>query len=227
MTARSVIAHRGSSHALPDNSPQAFEQAIADGADMIEFDVRRTRDGVLVCHHDPDVDGRPVAELSADELAAALGPHACTLDAVVQLAAGRIGLDVELKEDVGVEEAVAAVRRRFPAGEVVFTSFLPDVVRRVRAAWPAVRTGLLVDAQTPDLATAVRRARACGATAVAPELAVLDASPPDDAPAEGHLPTYVWTVDDAGTLERLLRDPRVTGVITNVPRRALAIRDAR
>ena len=47
-----IIGHRGSSAAAPENTLAAFAQALADGADGVEFDVRLARDGVPVCVHD-------------------------------------------------------------------------------------------------------------------------------------------------------------------------------
>jgi glycerophosphoryl diester phosphodiesterase len=48
-----VFAHRGSSVAFPEHTPEAYERAIDEGADGLECDVRLTRDGHLVCVHDP------------------------------------------------------------------------------------------------------------------------------------------------------------------------------
>ena len=47
------IAHRGASGRAPENTLTALAAAVADGADLLEFDVRRTRDGALVLMHDP------------------------------------------------------------------------------------------------------------------------------------------------------------------------------
>jgi glycerophosphoryl diester phosphodiesterase len=47
-----IIGHRGASARAPENTLAAFELAIEDGADGIEFDVRLARDGVPVCIHD-------------------------------------------------------------------------------------------------------------------------------------------------------------------------------
>ena len=89
-----VIAHRGSSHLRAEHTLAAYQQAVADGADGVECDIRLTADGVLVCVHDRRInrtsDGRGAvsaqtyAELSerdfhswkvsdADETAAASG----------------------------------------------------------------------------------------------------------------------------------------------------------
>ena len=76
-----VIAHRGASWDLPENTLPAFERAIEVGADFIELDVRARPDGELVVTHDP-----PRGRLELPTLAEA-----------VALARGRIGLMVELK----------------------------------------------------------------------------------------------------------------------------------
>jgi len=47
-----VIAHRGSSGVLPENTVEAFQRAISDGADVIECDVTLSRDLVPVCLHE-------------------------------------------------------------------------------------------------------------------------------------------------------------------------------
>lgn len=51
-----VVAHRGSSGAHAEHTLAAYEQALREGADALECDVRLTRDGVLVCVHDRRVD---------------------------------------------------------------------------------------------------------------------------------------------------------------------------
>ena len=51
-----VIAHRSDWRHYPENSLAAMEGAIAMGVDMVEIDVQRTADGVLVCCHDSSVD---------------------------------------------------------------------------------------------------------------------------------------------------------------------------
>jgi len=50
--ARPVIAHRGNRAYAPENTIESFRQAIALGADAIEFDVRVSADGIPVVHHD-------------------------------------------------------------------------------------------------------------------------------------------------------------------------------
>ena len=54
--ARPVIGHRGNRAYAPENTIESLAQAVAAGADAIEFDVRVTADGMAVVHHDPTVD---------------------------------------------------------------------------------------------------------------------------------------------------------------------------
>src|SRR5665811_1709244 len=51
-----IIAHRGSSESLPEQTLKAYVRAIAEGADALECDVRLTADSHLVCVHDRRVD---------------------------------------------------------------------------------------------------------------------------------------------------------------------------
>ena len=51
-----VIAHRGASGALPEETLEAYARAIDQGADVVETDLISTRDGVLIARHDPNLD---------------------------------------------------------------------------------------------------------------------------------------------------------------------------
>src|SRR5215208_2524413 len=73
MPAPLIIGHRGASAVAPENTMAAFREAIATGADGIEFDVRLTRDGVPVIIHDSTLRRtgglqRRVSDLAASEL---------------------------------------------------------------------------------------------------------------------------------------------------------------
>jgi len=70
-----VIGHRGASAFAPENTLAAFERALADGADGIEFDVRLARDGVPVVVHDSTLRrtariDASIAALSSSDLSA-------------------------------------------------------------------------------------------------------------------------------------------------------------
>lgn len=135
-----IYAHRGSSATAPENTLAAFRQAIADGADGVELDVRATRDGVLVVLHDRDL-GRTtngagaVDETTLDELQrldAGGGERVPTLDQVLALLAGRLRLDLEVKQP-GIERALLSTLAGHPAASWAISAFDWAVLTAVRA----------------------------------------------------------------------------------------------
>jgi glycerophosphoryl diester phosphodiesterase len=50
-----LIAHRGASGYAPEHTLAAYGLAIEQGADFIEQDLQLTKDGALICFHDPDL----------------------------------------------------------------------------------------------------------------------------------------------------------------------------
>jgi len=51
-----VIAHGGSKQLWPENTMLAFERSVEMGVDVLEIDMRLTKDEILVCHHDNTID---------------------------------------------------------------------------------------------------------------------------------------------------------------------------
>jgi hypothetical protein len=69
-----VFAHRGGAALRPENTILAFDHGLSLGADGIEFDVRLSRDGQVVVHHDPTLERTtngigPIGASTAEELA--------------------------------------------------------------------------------------------------------------------------------------------------------------
>jgi glycerophosphoryl diester phosphodiesterase len=157
-----VVAHRGASAELPENTLAAFERAVVRGADAVEFDVRLTADGVPVVVHDPDLERTtdgvgPVVGVTLEELKGLRvdGVHEVpTLEEVLAALSGRIGLDVELKNIPGepgftadaeplVDATLAALERAAFVGPVLVSSFNPAAIAHARRLVPEVPTGLL------------------------------------------------------------------------------------
>ena len=88
-----VLAHRGACWEVPENTLEAFELAIAEEADYVEFDVR-ARNGQLVICHDP---GPP--------------EDVPTLEEVLDALTGRVGLCVEVKEEETTDAVLDALER--------------------------------------------------------------------------------------------------------------------
>jgi glycerophosphoryl diester phosphodiesterase len=112
-----VIAHRGASHDLPENTLPAFERAIEIGADYVEFDVWPD----LSVTHDRPRHGTPYPMLAE----------------VLDLCHGRIGVMAELKRPRGdvVERALRLLHR-----DDVLVSFQRRALVEARSLRPGIRT---------------------------------------------------------------------------------------
>ena len=93
-----IISHRGrTSNESPDNTLQSIGDAIDFNIDMVEFDVRRTRDGQIVCFHDAEIGDKPLMSLSFSEVTE-MNTLIPTLEQVLRSAKGKIQVDIDLKE---------------------------------------------------------------------------------------------------------------------------------
>ncbi|NJO85905.1 MAG: glycerophosphodiester phosphodiesterase [Synechococcaceae cyanobacterium RM1_1_27] len=90
-----IVAHRGQP-GEQENTLAGFEQAIRWGSDMIELDIRRCGDGTLVVHHDADLNGIPLTQMTLEQIRQSKAVP--TLAETISTVKNRIRLDVELKE---------------------------------------------------------------------------------------------------------------------------------
>jgi glycerophosphoryl diester phosphodiesterase len=225
--ARFVAAHRGSvSAAAPENTLDAFNAAIAAGADAIELDVRRLADGDLIIFHDAAIGERRLNTLTRAEIDE-LAPErrVLSLRACADALRGRILLDVELKDgDVEIDAVKTLRDAGWTSRDFVVTSFDAATVARTRRAWPDLAAGLLTD-DDEHLAAAAAWAVAIDADFLAPQDLAIDLDAVDRARI-ADLPLVAWTVNDPQRLRTLLGHPAIAGVITDTVASALAARSA-
>ncbi|MYL24589.1 glycerophosphodiester phosphodiesterase family protein [Vreelandella massiliensis] len=117
-----IIAHRGSSMVAPENTMAAIDQAVIDGADAIEIDVRLTADKHVMLYHDRTMarlagDPREFGDLTRDELArfdvgswfgdAFQGEPIPGLDEALRAMRGKASLMIEMKPLPGQSRQLA------------------------------------------------------------------------------------------------------------------------
>ncbi|MCE8031948.1 glycerophosphodiester phosphodiesterase [Billgrantia tianxiuensis] len=145
-----IIAHRGSSVAAPENTLAAIEQAIEDRAHYVEIDVRLTADGEVVLYHDRSLqrltgDPRNLQEMTLEELRtfdvgswfgdAFVGERIPTLDEAFAAVRGSSALMIDMKPDPGAEAALveavlAALQRETEARRTCLTRVAPAEASR-------------------------------------------------------------------------------------------------
>lgn len=239
------IAHRGASADAAENTLAAVRRAIALGADLVEVDVQRTRDGALVVVHDttlerttdvrrvlPDRAPWRVADLTLDELrtldagswrsAAEAGEPVPTLDEVIRLLRpSRTGLLLELKAPhlyPGIVSDVVATLRSVPG-------YVDAAVAEGRLVVQSFDFAAMKDHKTQEpsipvglLGTPSRSnlpALATWADQVNPSHFSVDKAYVDHVHRLGRR-CLVWTVNRGPAMRRALR-MGVDGVITNRP----------
>jgi len=233
-----ISAHRGGAAAEGVPAAERYRRAIELGVDFVEFDVRRTRDGATVIFHDDrTASGREVRSLLHRELVDELGPEAMTLDELLDVAAGRVGLHLDLKETGYEAEIVRAALDRSPVDRLVITSG-DAAIRTIKEQFPQVRAGLSIgeeiDRLAPWMKLRVRlselfprgRLQRSHADFVAVHRQLADLSVLRYCANHG-MDAWVWTVDDEPGIAHFLADPRVTTLITNRPDIAMSISGAR
>ncbi len=227
-----VIGHRGASAHAPDNTIQALELALDHGADGVEIDVRTTRDGVLILHHEPGIHDFGVF---ADHEFAAVRRHDPSIPTLDEAAAalGSAFINLEVKNDPrqpdhdpshGIAQRVAGwVAAGDRRQQVMVSSFNDATVDAVRRADPAIATGQLLD-RFADLPHRIDDVASRGHGWAVPYKSLLRRRGSEHV-SKAHAADVliaVWTVDGRRMLETLA-EMGVDAVITNEPQRAAEV----
>jgi glycerophosphoryl diester phosphodiesterase len=228
------IGHRGAPAYAPENTLASFRKAVELGADAVEFDLHRTRDGEFIVIHDDTVDRTTnghgkVDDLSLGELRRLdagswkgpefAGERIPTFAELLEDLPARLLLFAELKagsaRSPGVEEHLARfLTDRGALPRVRVSSFDHRALLRLRELLPEVETGALFVALPVD---AVALARACRAEALHPSFHYLTR----DVVVAAHtarIAVNTWTVNDPADIARVA-DMGVDGIFSDFPDR--------
>jgi glycerophosphoryl diester phosphodiesterase len=242
-----ISAHRaGLIPNRPGQDPRAALQAVLDaGCDLLELDVRRTRDGVPVVEHEDDVavDGRPVSvgALTAAELSRTSG-GCLSLEDALRMMTGRAGAHLDLKEAGTADELIALVAvaiGRLGVENVVVTGLNDEEVATLRSwsrqRYPELLVGLALGRELRGLSllrllrTGLEelfpggRLRRSDANLIVCQKDLARVWIAGWARRHG-LPLLIWTVNEPAAMRRWLADARAWAVTTDDPRAALATR---
>jgi len=208
------------------NTVEAYALAVAAGADGVELDVRRSRDGALIIHHDDRVapDQPPLVDLDLRQIKATT-PWVPTLDDAWNAIGPSALLNIEIKNDPreadhdsshSVAKAVVDwIESHETDARIVVSSFnwgALDVVRRLA---PEVPTGMLASGAL-DPYSVIRRARSAGHISVNLSLSQTLPDVERIVDAAGDLAVLVWTVNDPDDA-LALAGAGVGGIFTDDP----------
>jgi glycerophosphoryl diester phosphodiesterase len=210
-----AIAHRGEPVGNRENTLPAFAAAVALGADMVELDLRRTRDGEIVVLHDQTLErlwevDASVGDLDLSEVAAAGEGQVRipTLREVLERVPVPLMVDFTRREVVpgGLEAVLAAGA----LGRSLFVTGNVDALRMLRARSAEARLGLTwTEGPEPPLAL-------LGELEAEYWNPMFGLVTPDGVAAVhgAGLGVSTWTVDDAAEMTRVI-DAGVDAVVSN------------
>ncbi|MEU6225673.1 glycerophosphodiester phosphodiesterase family protein [Streptomyces sp. NPDC047042] len=213
-----TIGHRGIMGVEPENTLRSFVAADRAGLDMIELDLRLSKDGALVVMHDADVDRTtdgtgPVAEMTLAELRALDAGRDERVPVFEEvLDAVEAPLQAEIKDTAAARALAEVMERRELAGRVEVSSFHPDALCEITRLVPGARTALIASLYGPDVVVSATRA---GASTVCLNIRRLTLEIVERA-RKADLRIIGWVVNTQDQL-RLVRALELDGATTDHP----------
>lgn len=220
-----IIAHRGFADNCRENTLEAYRRAIEVGADAIELDVRKTKDNIFISFHDEFIGNQQISQLTQAEinnLAGNLNFKVPTLEAVLKLVKGKIKLDIELKEKSYEIEVIDLILKYFTLEEFIVTSFQIESLITIKNNYPKIKTGIILDGKTfinfnfdcnlANLDFFVLSWRLLTKNRLKTIL-------------NHNKSILVWTINEAEVIENLLKNPIITGIITDQSELSLSLKN--
>lgn len=227
------FAHRGASGDYPENTLLAFKEGIEAGANGLELDVHKTKDGKLAVIHDEDVERTfkargLIKDLTLDELRTLTCRKSLfkeskecgipTLEEVLELVKKHpITLNIELKTDVipyhGIEEDVIRLIKTYQLqDQVLISSFNPQSIKRCKEIAPQIKTGFLY---YKPINQVIAYAKSLNADAIHPDLSLVTEALIKEA-HENQLEVNIYTVNSPIYMRKLIA-AEADGIFTDYP----------
>ncbi len=220
-----LIAHRGASHAAPENTLSAFKLAWEEGADGIEGDFYLSSDGEIVCIHDADtkrtageklvVAKTPWSKLSTLDVGSWKDPRYAgekipRLGDVLDVLPPGKKFFIEIKSGPGIVEPIAKIlaEKKADPSQVVLISFDDEVIRACREKLPAYEVHWISSLKEFDQGSNAelyaKRLEATGANGFQFQATSPVTSDWLAALRRKNLPLTSWTVNDAALARRMI-----------------------
>ena len=214
-----LIAHRGASKLAPENTLKAFQKAINLNADYVEFDVHGTKDGQLVIMHDDDTSRTTgqkgkISEMTLEELKqldCGEGEKIPTLQELIDIAKGKIGLQLEIKAQGFAQPIVDALKKADLIDSTIISSFDHNELLQVQKIEPKLKLGALVLGIKKK--STIKEAIENHFYAVHPLYKFISGGFIENA-HENNIKVNAWTVDTPSGIKKLVKRG-IDGIITN------------
>lgn len=220
-----VLGHRGCRGLEPENTFRAFKKAIDLGVDLIEFDVRMTKDKRLVVIHDEKLDrttnGRGfVRDFTFEEirkLDAGKGEKVPSLEEVLNfLKSQKPIIVIEIKEPETTEQILKIIKREKIESKVTIVSFWLKTLKKIKKVEPKIKTGALFRKKAKNTISLIKE---IGANGLGLEYHSVDEKIVKECHKE-NLEINAWTVNEIEDIERMIK-LKVDIISSDYPNRVL------
>jgi len=163
-----IIAHRGASHYEIENTIGAVKKAIEMNSDMIEVDVRITKDNEIILMHDPDVERTTngkgyVKDMTLNQIKRLKinGKDTIpTLQEVINIIKGKCRLNIEIKDHRAVIKILKILKENDLHSEVLISSFNEKTLKYIKEKDARIKTGYLFRRPTPFYISVAKKIKA-------------------------------------------------------------------
>lgn len=215
-----IIGHRGAAGLAPENTLSSLQAAVSAGVDMVEVDLRQTKDKHIVLSHDPALlrthdDRRKISDLTLEEVREIGKREGREIPELSEfLAAAKLPVNLELKE-TGMEKIVLEKLKNFPH-RVLISSNHPQVLQKIRTLDGNAQLGLIIGPKTGFIFPVM--------LALASRLKVQSIHPVENLITPAHMRSmrrtgakvYVWTINDIHQF-LVMKGMGVDGIFTDYP----------
>lgn len=213
-----IIAHRGASGIEPENTIRSFKKAEEAGADMIELDIRESKDGQLVAFHDQSLKrlfgiNKAIGRLTVAELKEiSKAREIPTLDEVLQAIYTDLNIHVKVR---GIEEKLLNKLKKF-SHKVLISCNFPGVLKKIRALDEKIPLALVIGSGELHLMPIINRlTKKLNLYSIHPKNTLVNRSSVAILRFTKRK-IFVWTVNSPKEVEKLSK-LGVDGIITDNP----------
>ncbi|RPI36255.1 MAG: glycerophosphodiester phosphodiesterase [Nitrospiraceae bacterium] len=190
------VGHRGARAYELENTVESFKKAIDLGANAIELDLRRSKDGIIIVCHDDNLKrlfGKEILvhKATLDELKQSTENRIATLEEVLRFIDRKVDkILVELKETGYEKKILDMIRKERLENNVIIVSFLAECLTQVRSLNKDIETGLIYT----KLRNPVEAAQKLGAQYLVPLYRFIHKKDVEKA-HKYNLKVIVWTIN--------------------------------
>lgn len=216
------IAHRGASSYARENTMESFKKAIELGADVVEFDIRLSKDNKIVVIHDQDLKrvanhNGLVKDMTSVEIKKIFKKDGSflTLHEAIGFLKNKCTCKIDIKERGMEERVIDVIKKNKMERSVIITTSIPEVVRKIKSISPDIEVEMGGFKKGLPAKKIIKKAKKVRADIIGPHHTITTKKLVKEA-HKNKLKVHVWTVNKKKAIEKM-KKIGVDGITTDSP----------